>query len=265
MDQKKEKASLERILEIMAQLRGEGGCPWDKEQTHESLKRYLIEEAYEVAEAVDADDMDKLCDELGDVLLQVVFHAQIGKESHDFDIFDVLDAISEKMIRRHPHVFGEVKNVDTSDKVLSVWESIKAKENGGDKPRHLMDMPKNLPALLRAQKIQEKAALVGFDWPDVSGVWSKVEEEMAELLAAASGAGQKEELGDLLFALVNLARFLGINAEEALAAANNKFVKRFEYVDNMRQTANKKWHDMDLPEMEQFWQEAKKNRDFVGK
>jgi tetrapyrrole methylase family protein/MazG family protein len=203
---KKEDPSFKDLVEVMRILRGDEGCPWDKEQTHESIKKYLVEETYEVLDAIDEKNMHKLCEELGDLLLQVTFHARMAEEKGFFDINDVIKGIIEKMIRRHPHVFGS-ETLNTSHQVLVKWEEIKDVEQ--DEPRPILDVPKNFPALYRAKKLQQKAARVGFDWPDITGAWDKVSEELRELKdAEAMGVGIKEELGDVLFALVNVASFL---------------------------------------------------------
>ncbi|MEL7568109.1 MAG: nucleoside triphosphate pyrophosphohydrolase [Dehalobacterium sp.] len=248
--------SFEALVEIMGILRGEEGCPWDKEQTHESLKKYLVEESYEVLDAIDEKNMHKLCEELGDLLLQITFHARIAEEKGYFNINDVIKGILEKMIRRHPHVFGS-KSLDTADKVLVLWEEIKDVEHA--EPRPVLDVPKNFPALYRAKKLQQKAARVGFDWPDILGAWDKVEEEIGELRdAEAKGIGIKEELGDVLFAVVNVARFLGIDAEEALQDANNKFIRRFSHIEEKAKAINAELKELSLEEMDKYWNEAKK-------
>jgi len=250
--------SFGQLVEIMKVLRGEKGCPWDKEQTHESIKRYLVEESYEVLDAIDEKNMHKLCEELGDLLLQITFHARMAEEKGYFNINDVIKGIIEKMIRRHPHVFGS-KSVDTADKVLVQWEEIKDVEHV--EPRPVLDVPKNFPALYRAEKLQQKAARVGFDWPDILGAWDKVEEEIGELRdAEAKGVGIKEELGDVLFAVVNVARFLDIDAEEALQDTNKKFVRRFSHIEEKAKANNTELKELSLEEMDKYWNEAKKNK-----
>ena len=245
------------LLEIMEILRSLEGCPWDREQTHESLKQYLIEETYEVLEAIDLKDMDKLAEELGDLLLQVVFHAQIAKEHGEFDIGDVLTGISQKLIRRHTHIFGSAE-VDSSKQVVENWEAIKKQEKGlKSHTQVLKDIPSNLPALMRSYKVQKKAALVGFDWDNVKDAADKAREEFRELEEAyASGSKEKirEELGDLLFAIVNVSRFLEVEPELALTAAIEKFISRFEYIE---EHADKPLEEMSLEEMEALWQQAK--------
>lgn len=247
------------LVGIMARLRQQDGCPWDREQTHQSLKKYFLEETYEVLDAIDAADDEALCDELGDALLQVVFHAQIAAEENRFTIDDVVEGICQKMRRRHPHVFDNGYAGD-SGQVLTQWEEIKAAEkasNHKDKKRGLMYVNDNLPALLLAQKVQDKAARVGFDWPDISGPREKVNEELVELDQAANPQHIKEELGDCLFALVNLARFYQVDAEDALRSSAHKFMKRFTYIEEALSRQNKTWQEMDLPGLDQLWQEAK--------
>ena len=264
-----------RLLEIMAKLRHpDGGCPWDLEQDFASIAPYTIEEAYEVADAVSRKDMDGLKEELGDLLLQVVFHAQMAQEKNLFSFEDVAAAINAKMVRRHPHVFGNEK-IETAEAQTANWESIKAEERGKKSTDHVLaDVPVALPALLRAQKLQARAARVGFDWPDVKGVLAKIREELAEVEEAIrhserseksrdpSPAAQddrvKEEIGDLLFAVVNLARFQGGDAETALRQANEKFSRRFGAVEAALKHQGKSWEDTTLDEMESLWQEAKK-------
>lgn len=253
---------LDPLVEVMSALRAENGCPWDREQTHETLKQYLIEETYEVIEALEEGQMYKICEELGDLLLQIVFHAQIANENEHFDMNDVVNSITEKMLRRHPHVFGttEVKN---SEEVLVNWDKIKAQEQGGhaETTSYLGNIPRLLPALLRAQKIQAKAARVGFDWADYTGALDKVEEELAEVLQAIKSQQKVallEELGDLLFAVVNLARLLKIDAEDALTGASHKFIIRFNYIEQQAAQAGKKLSELTLEEMDYWWEMAKK-------
>jgi MazG family protein len=248
------------LLEIMNKLRSEDGCPWDKEQTHESLKRYLIEETYEVLEAIDENDDDKITEELGDVLLQIVFHAQVGKEEGFFNINDVIKRICNKMIIRHPHVFGTT-NADTSEEVLVNWDKIKKKEQGlnsyTDELRHI---PKNLPALMRAEKVQKKAAKVGFDWDKVECALDKVLEEYHEVKDVYKGKNRSkilEEIGDLIFASVNVARFLDIDPEFALNYTIEKFIKRFAYIEETGKSKGVDMTSMTLDQMDQLWEEAK--------
>ncbi len=256
------KGNLSRLLKIMEILRGPDGCPWDREQDHRSLRQYVIEEAYEVVEAVDSGSAASLKDELGDLLLQVVFHAQIAKEEGIFNIFEVIDGVTEKIIRRHPHVFGDLKLTKVSE-VNETWQEIKKKE--GSASKCLVDTGRELPALLRAFKIQNWAARVGFDWPEVSGAWSKVEEELQELKSAYNtGVSEKieEELGDLLFAIVNVARFLKINPDVALTGTNNKFCRRFSYIEEQVNKAGGDFSKFSLKELDKWWEQAKKiNKD----
>jgi MazG family protein len=249
------------LLAIMARLRNpDGGCPWDVEQNFATIAPYTIEEAYEVAEAIARGDRNELKDELGDLLLQVVFHAQMASEEGSFTFADVVQSISEKMIRRHPHVFSDAE-IKTADAQTANWETIKEAERAAKKrERTLADVPAALPALMRAQKLQSRAARVGFDWPDVRGVMAKVKEELAEVEAAiASGdaAHTQEELGDLLFAVTNLARFLKADAETNLRDANTKFTRRFESIEDALKAARKHIKDASLDEMEALWNKAK--------
>ncbi|WP_027309062.1 nucleoside triphosphate pyrophosphohydrolase [Caloramator sp. ALD01] len=248
------------LLDIMERLRGDDGCPWDREQTHESLKKYLLEEAYEVLDAIDKDDMDELCEELGDVLLQIVFHSQIAKEFGEFNIYDVVDGICQKMIKRHPHVFSE-NVVNSVDDVLDNWQQIKKKEKNIDS--YTMEMkriPKSMPSLIRSYKVQEKAKEVGFDWDDVSDAIKKIQEEYLEVLEAIKiGDNNKieEEIGDLVFAVVNVARFCNINPEIALTKTVEKFIKRFEYIEQKADKLGKNLKDMTLEEMDEIWNQSK--------
>lgn len=246
--------AIEQLLQVMDKLLGEDGCPWDKEQTHQSLLRYLLEETYEVIEAVKDNDMEKLEEELGDLLLQVVFHAALAKKEGFFDFADVVLRIKNKMIKRHPHVFGEI-SLDTADDVMNVWEKFKQKEG---KKYILEGIPVMLPALLRAYKIQEKAARVGFDWPDASGAVDKLKEEIDEFKKAVDIDQMKEEMGDIFFALVNIARMKGIEPEEALQATNDKFVRRFNYVEEKVKASSQDFSAFTLEELDHFWEEAKK-------
>jgi len=245
-----------RLLEIIRTLREPDGCPWDREQTHQSLKTCLLEETYEVLEAIENESDAGLCDELGDLLLQVVFHAQIASEEGRFTIEDVLASINRKMIRRHPHVFGDAQAAD-SQAVLTQWEIIKANEKSQGKDSRVMKINNNLPALLLAQKAQAKAARVGFDWADISGPWAKVEEELTELRNAASQTEKNEELGDLLFAIVNLSRHLDIDAEDAMRQCVRKFIARFDYIEDSLQKQGRDWEKTTLEEMDMLWDEAK--------
>ena len=249
----------ERLMEIMRRLRGPGGCPWDAEQSHESLKRYLLEEAYEVIEAIDAGEPAHLKEELGDLLLQPVFHAAIAEERGDFTMDEVLDAINEKLIRRHPHVFGE-EVIETSQAQVENWEKIKKQEQGVLRKSALSGIPPQLPALMKAQKITEKAARVGFDWEHTDQVFAKVMEELHEFEEAMLSGDQKEmesELGDLLFAIVNLGRFLAIDPEEALSKTIRRFTTRFSHVEDTLHARGQAMQSATLAEMDVLWEEAK--------
>lgn len=222
----------EQLVAIMAELRSEHGCPWDREQTHLSLTRYLEEEAYEAVEAIEALDFERMREELGDVMLQIVFHAQLAQEQGRFDADGVCRAIIEKMIRRHPHVFGEAAALGTSGEVLQRWEQIKLEEKGASRRESLLDgIPKALPALLQAERVQGRAADVGFDWPDLPAALAKVSEELEEVRSASSHAEAEEEIGDLLFATVSAARKLGVNPETALRRTLRKFTDRFRALE----------------------------------
>lgn len=240
-------------------LRSPEGCPWDREQTHVSLKKYLLEEAYELLEAIDDRDPDALCEELGDLLLQVLLHSQIAEEGGYFNVMDVIQGVGEKMIRRHPHVF-EANPVDTVEEVMSNWQEIKAAEKAekgeGRQASILSGIPKPLPALMKAVKLQKKAAQVGFDWTNVEEIYDKVEEELDEM-KLAQGDDQIAELGDLLFSVVNVARFLKIDPEEALTRTNSKFIKRFEYIEKRLAEEGRSFENTSVEQMEQWWQEAK--------
>lgn len=257
----------ERLLGIMAHLRGSSGCPWDREQTRVSLKPFLIEEAYEVLEAIDRGDDTALVEELGDLLLQVAFHAQIGAEQRTFDMRDILRRLCDKMTSRHPHVFGETR-VDSAQEALTQWEAIKQREGTSDgRARSVLDgVPVALPALIRAQRVQNKAARVRFDWPDAESAWPKVEEEMSEARAAlASGdaARLSEELGDLLFAVVNVTRLSSIDAEAALQGAVEKFRRRFASMESALAMQGRSVATVDQSELERSW-EATKARERQG-
>jgi tetrapyrrole methylase family protein/MazG family protein len=248
-----------RLVEIMDKLRGPKGCPWDKAQKREDLKTYLLEETYEVLDAIDEKSDEKLKEELGDLLLQIVFHAQISKEENKFDIEDVCKEINEKLIRRHPHVFSDTE-AKTPEMVLKNWEKIKKGEKKGKSA--LEGVPKIFPALLKAYRLQEKAGRVGFDWEETKQVERKVKEELKELQEAIKeGEKQKirEELGDLLFAIVNLSRFLKIDPEDALQSANEKFIRRFKAVEKKASARGRELHGMTLNEMDALWEEAKKD------
>lgn len=249
---------LEPLEDVVKTLRSPGGCPWDIVQTHKSLRRNLIEEVYEVIEAIDLEDEKLLCEELGDLLMQVIFHARMAEEAKLFSMQDVIDGITEKLIRRHPHVFGDV-NVKDAGEVLINWEAIKRAEKK-DRTSVLDGIPKDLPALMSAYKLQHKAAKVGFDWPDIDPVWDKLEEELRELEEAiADGKVEKieEELGDVLFTVVNIARFLKIDAEVALTGTNRKFKKRFSYIEAKVKAKHQHWENLSLIDLDELWQEAK--------
>jgi len=252
----------QKLLEVMAELRGEQGCPWDKEQTHVSLKPCLLEETYELLDALDDGDPKKLREELGDVLLQVVFHSQIAAEDGRFTIKDVIAQLTEKLVRRHPYVFAGEAVPENTAAVLKQRLQIKADEKkSGEAKSALGNVPKAMPALARAQSITQRAAHLGFDWPKIEPVWGKVEEEIQELKnAAASGDRQRtaEELGDLFFSLVNFARFLDIEAEHALAQTIDRFTRRFHYIETKLGEANKTLDQSSLEEMDSLWEEAKK-------
>jgi ATP diphosphatase len=254
---------ISRLIEIMARLRTpETGCPWDLKQNFATIAPYTIEEAYEVPDAIARGDMDSLKDELGDLLLQVVFHARMAEEAGRFAFGDVVLAINEKLIRRHPHVFGNERNL-SPDEVKSLWEKIKAEERitrpSADNDSVLAGIPVALPALTRAEKIQKRAAQVGFDWPDVQGVLDKIEEEIAELKAAGSKKESEEEIGDLLFSLVNYARRSNVDPELALRNATLKFEQRFRGVERRAANAGRKVEQTSLDELEAYWQAEKQH------
>ena len=260
----------ERLVEIMATLRGPNGCPWDKQQDFNTLKPMLVEEVYEVLEAIENNDYDGLSEELGDVLLHVVFQAHLGKEAGQFDINTVIQKISDKLVRRHPHVFGD-ESASTPEQVIKNWEAIKAQEkaeklkNRTPEQRSLLEgIPSKLPALHEAHQISSRAARVGFDWPDVEGVFSKLQEEVTELkevISAGGGEPQRErledEVGDMLFTIVNIARYLKVDSESALKRANRKFKVRFQYMESELSKQGKNLEETSLEEMEALWQKAK--------
>ena len=260
----------DRLCWIMDKLLGPEGCPWDRKQTHESLKQYLIEEAYEVHEAIESGDLEHLKEELGDVALQVVFHSALARREGRFGVDEVLNGISDKLLRRHPHVFGRTE-VDGAEQVVENWEEIKKRERGRKKKDDslLAGVPRSLPALQKAHRMQDKARRVGFDWPNVQGALDKVREEFQELSEELTreiepGSGGKprpeevEEFGDLLFAMTNVARMMGIQPEEALQSACAKFEKRFRHVEKRAGEEEKQLREMSLEEMDVFWEEAKK-------
>lgn len=229
-----------RLLDVVATLRSEKGCPWDKKQTLESLKQYAVEEAYEVIDAIDSKDPAKHADELGDLLLQVVLQCQLRSEQGEFTFDDVMDRLAKKLVHRHPHVFGDALKLHTPEEVLQNWEKAKAEEKRQRGESLLESIPRHLPALQKAHRVQSKVARVGFDWPDAKGVIRKIDEELAEFKAAVATddkAGQAEEVGDLLFTLVNLCRFLDLSPEDALQATTAKFTRRFQRMEtNMLKT-----------------------------
>lgn len=255
-----DEAATKRLIEIVQVLRSDDGCPWDKEQTHESLKVCLIEEAYEVCDAIDKKNIELLEEELGDVLLQVVFHSDIEKENCNFMFKDVANGVCEKMVRRHPHIFLN-ENAKSVDKALEKWENVKRRERGSITLSDTMgSIPKALPALTKSYKVQAKAAEVGFDWDDVKEAFDKVSEEKSELIRAmrdGSKTDMENELGDLLFSVVNIARFLDINPEEALNRSSQKFIDRFSYIENSATQRKLNLVDMSLEEMDALWEEAK--------
>ena len=249
------KSKFEELVDIIRKLRRE--CPWDKEQTNDSIKAATIEEAYEVVDAIDNKDFNEFKKELGDLLLHIVFHSIIAEENDKFKIEDVIDSIKEKLINRHPHVFGNVK-VNNSEDVKRNWEIIKLEE-GRDSV--LEGIPVNLPSLQKAHRLQEKAAKVGFDWEKKEDVWKKVEEELSEMHEAEKDNSKEafeNEIGDVFFALVNYARFLGINPENALRKTNKKFVNRFNYIEKSLKEKNRKISESNLEEMDFYWNESKK-------
>ena len=250
------------LIDIVARLRGPGGCPWDAEQTHESLKRNLLEECYETLEAIDDGEPAELADELGDILVQVAFHADIARAAGEFDIADVLTAINRKLIRRHPHVFADPPEADVSDarQVERNWEQLKAEERrqaGKPEPSAMDSVPAALPALSAAQLIQDRAARFGFDWDDAGGVLDKLVEEIGEFRDAATDEERLDEFGDVLFALVNVARWSGIQAEDALRQANAKFRSRYKVMEGLASERGQDFVKLSLDEKEALWQEAK--------
>ena len=258
----KEKYGLDDLRAIMAILRGEGGCPWDREQTHRSIRRDLLEEAYETADAIDSGDVANLREELGDLLLQVVFHAQIEAECGRFDFDDVCDGICQKLIRRHPHVFGKLE-LDTPEEVLATWDEVKRQEKDQKSTAQAMDsVAKALPALWRAEKVQKKARKDGFDWPDWHGAREKLTEELGELdCAIDEGERVEEELGDVLAAAVNLARLLGWDPEKALNGSTDRFVSRYTQMERLAAESGRALPELDLAGQEALWQQAKAMED----
>jgi tetrapyrrole methylase family protein/MazG family protein len=254
------KTDLTELVSIMERLRSPGGCPWDREQTTESLVPFIIEEAYEVAGAIDSRDPESIKEELGDLLFQIIFLCQLAKERGEFDIGGVIESSSKKMVRRHPHVFGD-KKAETSKEVLKQWAHIKEAEK--KKEGYLTELPEAFPALMRAQKVTEKAAKAGFDWENVDQVLEKVTEELDEFrqaLSAGDAKATEEELGDLIFALVNVSRFVEVNPEEALRKTIGRFINRFHYIEKKLEEEGRGLAGTPLEEMERLWNEAKSRK-----
>lgn len=250
----------DRLIDIMEKLRAPGGCPWDAQQDHKTLSRYIVEEAYELVEAIQNEDISHLKEELGDVLLQVVFHATIARQNQEFTIQDVIDAICEKLVYRHPHVFGDV-SAETPIEVIRNWEQLKKKERNKENRQSILDgIPKDFPSLLYARKIQSLASRAGFDWQDTDGVMEKIREEIDELSQAIQFDGNEEieeELGDLLFSIVNLSRFQDVDPEIALRKTNRKFIKRFHEIEKKAKSQGVSLEDMTLDEMDDIWEQSK--------
>ncbi len=255
------KELFEELVDVIATLRSENGCPWDREQTHETLKSTLIEETYETLEAIDTGDPSKLKEELGDLLLNIMLQAQIADEDKNFDIYAVIETLTEKLIRRHPHVFGDV-DAEDSETVVKNWEAIKRQEAGYEDRKSVLDgIPNAMPTLLRAQKIQSRAKRVGFDWEELTDVIAKVEEELEEVKTSISSDEPEAiamELGDLLFSIVNLCRFMEIQAEETLRQANRKFIARFKWMEAELERRGTNFEAQDLASLDAVWEEAKK-------
>ena len=246
------------LLNIMEKLRGEKGCPWDKEQTRESLKPYIVEEAYELLEAIEENDPEKIKEELGDLLFQIVFQSQIAKENKEFDMPDIIGKIAKKMVSRHPHVFGNT-TCSTSDEVVAQWE-VQKKREGKLRESILEGVPETLPSLLRAHRLQKRAAGVGFDWERVDDVLKKLDEELKEFKEALGTKNKdmiEDELGDIFFMLVNISRFIGVNPEDAHRKTISKFIHRFRYIEMKAAEQSRKLSDMSLDEMDKLWDEAK--------
>ena len=256
----KDKYNVNDLVRIMEILRAPDGCMWDQAQDHHSIRQNFIEETYEACEAIDDNDTDHLKEELGDVLLQVVFHTQMEKEKGVFDLNDVADGVCKKLIFRHPHIFGDVK-VGSTDEILSDWDDLKRKEKKQETDTSTLEsVSKSLPSLIRAQKLQKKAAKVGFDWPDVSGALDKVEEELAEVRAAINGNGDiEEEIGDLIFAVTNVSRFVKVDSERAAEKTCNKFVRRFADMEKQAAAEGKNLSDLTLSELDALWDKAKEH------
>ena len=252
--------AFEKLIEIMAGLRGPDGCPWDRQQTHESLKKYLLEETYETIEAIDSGDMGELCEELGDLMLQIAFHAQLARERGDFEIKDSLDSINEKLLRRHPHVFGETE-VASAEEVIHQWDRIKMDEKGMETRASILDgVPKTLPALARAMEISKRAARAGFEWPSLDAVFAKLEEEVGELkdeLHQRDTRRIAEEIGDLLFTIVNVARWTKVDPEDALRTMIERFNSRFVQIEEAARAGGRSLEDLSMEEMDAVWDRAK--------
>lgn len=263
--------SFEELVEIMKKLRAPEGCPWDRKQTLETLKGYVIEESYELIDAIDSRDVKNICEECGDLLLQIVFIAQIAAENDWFEVQEIIESLCDKLKRRHPHVFGDLK-VRDSEEVRRNWDMIKLleRESKKEEPSRLTGIPRSMPALLRAYAIQERAAKVGFDWEkgNLDPIWAKIDEEIRELRKALDegDAGEvKEEIGDLLFAVVNLSRHIGVNPEEALQGANEKFSARFRFIEESVEGKGRSFNEYSLDELETLWQSAKKAQRTKGR
>jgi tetrapyrrole methylase family protein/MazG family protein len=248
--------SFATLVYLVSRLRAQDGCPWDREQTHISIKPFLIEEAYEVVQALDREEPAKLCEELGDLLLQIALHAQIAAEAGEFDIGQVLSSINSKIIRRHPHVFGELEVKDAREVLLS-WETLKQEERGKD-VSILSSVPDNMPTLAYSQAIQQRAARVGFDWKELKGILDKLTEELEELEQAKDQQQKVREFGDILFALANAARWLGVDLEAALRQANERFRERFAYMEQACQRRGVAMQELSLEQLDELWEEAKK-------
>ena len=255
----KDKYTFDDLVEIVSLLRAPGGCPWDREQTHQSIKKNLIEEGYELIEAIDGGNPEKIADESGDLLLQVVFHAKLAEQEQAFNFNDVVEAITQKMIRRHPHIFSDVA-ADDAETVLANWEEIKKREKAGQPEANsiMSKLPPTLPALLKAEKVQQKAHRVGFDWDDMQGPKDKIQEELAEIDAAVAGNGDlEEEIGDLLFSVVNLSRFVNVDPEQALNRSVQKFVDRFQAMEAKIMLDKKAFDNYTVEELDILWEKSK--------
>ena len=253
------KRSFDELVALMVRLRGSNGCPWDRKQSLESLKPFIVEESYEVVDAIDRKDRPALAEELGDFLLQAVFVAEIAQEEGSFDIYDVITAIHDKLVRRHPHVFGDVEAKD-AEQVLVNWEKLKNEERKAENKSVLAGVPQSLPALLKASRLTEKAARVGFDWRRAEDVFDKIDEEIGELRDAIDGKNPQnihDEIGDLLFSIANIARKLDVSPEEALQSANRKFMRRFEVMERSVRSEGRNLDQLTLEQMDALWDEAK--------